>query len=545
MDTGRQFLVCQRTDIENWKHYVSTLMCMLQPPNGQLGRRRWRKRLHFKSVHRCSCCHAPWIGVQKVVNIREVGWAKKKSISRMFPCVVFSQRHGNFNMNTFNVGDTMDYPHLFHALLPSTGSFSMQGTTQSKIGDGGAESESNQDTGSIPASIPDSYQLLAGQYEVQQTVVYSLEPEEPKPEVRGQPEIRRFHDFYEFSTEVRGNDQGYVQEYLRCYGCGGCGAVFEVVEKSTGLVRVVKITETCDSVKAHELFEGEIKTMEALRSLLLLDEPAQQVIIASFDGFWDVIQAADGSENPTAVIYTIMEASPQATPFPVPTQIIDSVALGGYPLPRFRKLLEWLGGVRGSGCDLLNFVGMQAHPLSTTQAAFVMRQVFQALSFLHRNGIIHRDVKPDNFLIFDYVDFEGENCPLIKLTDFGYAYVRGAAESEDGFRSGTGTPAYMSPEIKTAHYSTAVDIFAAGCTMFALMTKLMPSTIVEYGFPERFLGRKSAQNLRAVVARVFPRYGEESSPQLDLLAWCTQARACDRPTADELLCHPFILSGEM
>lgn len=75
----------------------------------------------------------------------------------------------------------------------------------------------------------------------------------------------------------------------------------------------------------------------------------------------------------------------------------------------------------------------------------LMSQLGETLSGLHRDGVIHRDVKPSNIL----VRFEND-VPRITLVDFGVAAVKNGATSTDGklTQTGTtvGTPFYMSPE---------------------------------------------------------------------------------------------------
>ena len=60
-----------------------------------------------------------------------------------------------------------------------------------------------------------------------------------------------------------------------------------------------------------------------------------------------------------------------------------------------------------------------------------------ALEFMHSNGIIHRDVKPEN-LVFD-------NEGYLHLTDMGIARVW----KPDNYQDTSGTPGYMAPEIMT------------------------------------------------------------------------------------------------
>src|SRR3989442_7300434 len=69
----------------------------------------------------------------------------------------------------------------------------------------------------------------------------------------------------------------------------------------------------------------------------------------------------------------------------------------------------------------------------------IARHVAQALGYAHQHGVVHRDVKPENVMLY-----EGEAM----MTDFGIAKAVSAADSNNLTQTGStvGTPAYMSPE---------------------------------------------------------------------------------------------------
>lgn len=93
-------------------------------------------------------------------------------------------------------------------------------------------------------------------------------------------------------------------------------------------------------------------------------------------------------------------------------------------------------------------------------------QLLRGLSYLHENGVIHRDLKSANILIAP----DG----TIKLTDFGSAKKFGTAKYSFT-RSLKGSPYWMAPEVvsKTGH-SYPADIWSFGCVLIEMYTGIPP-----------------------------------------------------------------------
>jgi len=101
-----------------------------------------------------------------------------------------------------------------------------------------------------------------------------------------------------------------------------------------------------------------------------------------------------------------------------------------------------------------------------SEACIVMKQLFEAIAYLHSLGIVHRDLKPENLLL----ENENEDTP-IKLTDFGLSKIY----SSEMMQTACGTPGYVAPEIlECGGYDPAVDMWSAGVIMYILLCGYPP-----------------------------------------------------------------------
>eukprot|EP00005_Dracoamoeba_jomungandri_P001442 CAMPEP_0174255292 /NCGR_PEP_ID=MMETSP0439-20130205/4639_1 /TAXON_ID=0 /ORGANISM="Stereomyxa ramosa, Strain Chinc5" /LENGTH=950 /DNA_ID=CAMNT_0015337415 /DNA_START=280 /DNA_END=3132 /DNA_ORIENTATION=+ len=101
----------------------------------------------------------------------------------------------------------------------------------------------------------------------------------------------------------------------------------------------------------------------------------------------------------------------------------------------------------------------------------------KGLNFLHSNGIMHRDIKPDNFLVISKSLRAPVSC---KVADFGTS--RSIKNEYEVFNhtAGLGTPIYMAPEILDRQsYNLSVDVYSFGIMLWVLYCRIEPYTEFE------------------------------------------------------------------
>ncbi len=166
----------------------------------------------------------------------------------------------------------------------------------------------------------------------------------------------------------------------------------------------------------------------------------------------------------------------------------------------------------------------RAHELPIGEAVHILREVTDALAYAHRQGIVHRDIKPDNVLL------SGKHA---LVTDFGVAKAVAESAGDSALTSmgvALGTPAYMAPEQAAADPNTdhRADIYAVGALAYEMLTGRQP-----------FVGSSPQAVLAAHVTQApepVSRHRATVPPGLAALVMrCLEKKPADRlQSADEL-----------
>ena len=129
------------------------------------------------------------------------------------------------------------------------------------------------------------------------------------------------------------------------------------------------------------------------------------------------------------------------------------------------------------GTDL-DFIGRMHSTLSIGNVCELGRQIARGLEHGHKNGIVHRDVKPSNLILTrGAADAERH----VKILDFGLACLQANVHGADQLttsRQIVGTVQFMAPEQASEHTEVdgRADIYGLGATLFAFARRASPTT---------------------------------------------------------------------
>jgi len=163
----------------------------------------------------------------------------------------------------------------------------------------------------------------------------------------------------------------------------------------------------------------------------------------------------------------------------------------------------------------------QKYCLQDTHASAYTRQILNGLTYLHERNIVHRDIKCANILV--------HANGYVKLADFGLAKE---ITKFSAIRSCKGTVYWMAPEVVNPEktYGPSADIWSLGCTVLEMLTRQIPYPDLEWTQALYRIGKGEAPAIPYTL----------SKDARDFISQCVKPYAEDRPSASELLEHPFV-----
>lgn len=208
-----------------------------------------------------------------------------------------------------------------------------------------------------------------------------------------------------------------------------------------------------------------------------------------------------------------------------------------------------------------DLTGLINHPTFTLTAAHkknLAKQMFEGLNYLHHRGVLHRDIKAANILI--------SNQGLLKFADFGLARFFSKSRQLD-YTNRVITIWYRPPELLLGEtrYGPAVDVWSAACVYMEMFTKkaVFPGEGGEISQLDKLynsLGTPTRADWPDIVEmpwfelmrpterkkRIFEDlYRDVLTPAaLDLVGQMFRYDPAKRPTAEEVLQHPYFVSEE-
>lgn len=179
-------------------------------------------------------------------------------------------------------------------------------------------------------------------------------------------------------------------------------------------------------------------------------------------------------------------------------------------------------------------------------AASVMRELVDAVAYLHQMGIAHLDLKPENVLLAS----DETDASDVRLVDFGSArFLSGApAVPTVGTREETGpagaTPAYAAPEVLRGEVADEkADIWSLGVILYLLLTGTHPFDPANDA-DDREVTKRVLEGAGEAGAFEGPNWGRVPRAARPLVRRLLAQAPDDRPSAAEVSAHPWLLAPE-
>lgn len=165
---------------------------------------------------------------------------------------------------------------------------------------------------------------------------------------------------------------------------------------------------------------------------------------------------------------------------------------------------------------------------SENNIAKIFKGIVLAMDSMHKRRYVHRDLKLENLMLVTSDD----DSP-VKVIDFGMMVQLPESHHIYTGTSAVGSPGYIAPESITVYqYSAASDLWQAGCTLYSLLSGLLPFHPQDY----KQITQRSYYPMTGVG------WDNISPGAKDLVAKILRKRSEKRLTVQEILTHPWVVS---
>mmetsp|Transcript_15484 Transcript_15484/g.19403 ORF Transcript_15484/g.19403 Transcript_15484/m.19403 type:complete len:351 (+) Transcript_15484:295-1347(+) len=168
--------------------------------------------------------------------------------------------------------------------------------------------------------------------------------------------------------------------------------------------------------------------------------------------------------------------------------------------------------------------------LSEEEAAILTKQMLCAIAYCHSQGVVHRDVKPENFMF----EYQSSDARLV-LIDFGYARTFDLNKSPAYLQTILGTPHYIAPEVVAGRYTEKCDIWSVGVILYLMLCGRLPFSIRDDDEDE-LLERICNEE----ITFLNNKWVNVSKEAKTFVKTFLCKRQCKRPSAEDALKHNWL-----